>query len=243
VFAGYENDDEANQAAFRDGWFRTGDTGHIDDDGFVYLSGRLTDVVNRGGVKIAPGEVGAALARHPQVIEAAAFAVEHPTLGQDLAAAVVLRDPVTEGELRRFLRDRLAAFKIPTRIVEVRELPRGSAGKITRSELADLVAGTADASSEPPIGREEAEIARIFSDVLGVPCVGRRDNFFDLGGDSLNALRVIAAVDAALGVAVMLDALFDHPTVSEFASAIGDGTRVRAAQPEAPARDAIERRT
>jgi acyl-CoA synthetase (AMP-forming)/AMP-acid ligase II/acyl carrier protein len=243
VFAGYENDDEANRVAFRDGWFRTGDSGHIDGDGFVYLSGRLTDVVNRGGVKIVPGEVEAALARHPQVIEAAAFAVEHPTLGQDLAAAVVLRDPVPESELRRFLRDGLAAFKIPTRIVEVPELPRGSAGKVDRALLAGLVARAAGAGTEPPIGRDEAEVARIFSDVLEVPGVGRRGNFFELGGDSLNAVRVLAAVDATLGVAVTLDALFDHPTVLEFAAAIGDCARVQVAQPEAPARSKIERRT
>lgn len=232
VFAGYENDDGANRAAFRDGWFRTGDTGRIDADGFVYLSGRLTDIVNRGGTKIAPVEVEAALARHPQVIEAAVFAVEHPTRGQDLAAAVVLRDPVSEHELRRFLRDGLAAFKIPTRIVEVAELPRGLGGKITRAELAGLVGGTAQRRSESPrIGHEDAEIARIFADVLGVPGVRSEDNFFELGGDSLSASRVVTAVEAAFGVVVTPDVLLDHPTVSELAAAISDSARAHVAQP------------
>jgi acyl-CoA synthetase (AMP-forming)/AMP-acid ligase II/acyl carrier protein len=241
VFDGYENNDAANRAAFRDGWFRTGDVGRIDRDGFVYVSGRHTEIVNRGGTKIAPSEIEAALVQHPQVIEAAAFAIAHPTLGQDLAAAVVLRDTVSESELRRFLRAGLATFKIPTRIIDVARLPRGSSGKIDRSELAALVARTIQ-QSEPPIGREETEIARIFADVLKAPAVGRRDNFFDLGGDSLSATHVLAAVDAALGVSVGLEILFDCPTVSEFAAAVARSARVGAAHPASRVLGKIERR-
>lgn len=241
VFDGYENDDDANRAAFRDGWFRTGDLGRIDRDGFVYLSGRLADIINRGGMKIAPNEIESALVRHPQVIEAAAFAIVHPTLGQDLAAAVVLRDRVSESELRRYLRGVLAAFKIPTRIIEVAQLPRGSSGKVARGELAELLAATVQPGNEPPIGREETEIARIFADVLKAPSAGRRDNFFDLGGDSLSAMHVLTAVEAALGVSVALEVLFNCPTVSEFAAAIGDGRRVGAANP-GPEAHGIERR-
>jgi len=229
VFAGYENNDEANRAAFRDGWFRTGNAGHIDRDGFVYLAGRLTDIINRGGLKIAPIEVEAALAQHPLVIEAAACGIPHPTLGQDLAAAVVLRDRVSESDLRRFLRTRLATFKIPTHIIELADLPRGAAGKVNRTELANTLERTAPAKYELPVGREETEIACIFSEVLQVPSVGRRDNFFDLGGDSLRGMRVLTAVEAALGAAVTLDVLFDHPTVLELAAALGAGTRARSA--------------
>jgi len=239
VFAGYENDDEANRTAFRDGWFRTGDMGRIDRDGFLYLSGRLTDIINRGGMKVAPGEVEAALAQHPQVIESAAFAIAHPTLGDDLAAAVVLRHRVSESELRGFLRGQLPMFKIPTRIIDVAELPRGSTSKVNRTELAALVAATIGAGNEEaPLGREEIEIARIFLDVLKAPCVGRQSNFFDLGGDSLSAMHVLTAVDAALGVSVTPEVLFDHPTVSEFAAAIGDAARAHTGQPgaSAPAR-------
>lgn len=242
VFDGYENDDDANRAAFRDGWFRTGDLGRIDGDGFVYLSGRDADIINRGGTKIAPGEVESALARHPQVIEAAAFAVVHPTLGHDVAAAVVLRDRVSESELRRFLRGGLAAFKIPARIIEVAQLPRGSAGKVDRNELAALVTATAQRIHEPPASREESEIARIFAEVLKAPAVGREHNFFDLGGDSMSAMHVLAAVEAALGVSVGIELLFDHPTVAEFATAIGDGRRLGVANPGPTALGKIERR-
>ncbi len=241
VFDGYENDDAANRAAFRDGWFRTGDVGRVDRDGFVYVSGRHTDIINRGGTKIAPSEIEAILVQHPQVIEAAAFAISHPTLGQDLAAAVVLRDTVSESELRRFLRAGLATFKIPARIIDVARLPRGSSGKIDRSELAALVARTIH-QSEPPIGREETEIARIFADVLKTPAVGRRDNFFDLGGDSLSATNVLTAVGAALGVSVGIEMLFDCPTVSEFAAAIARSAPADAAQPLPKVLGKIERR-
>jgi acyl carrier protein len=241
VFDGYENDDAANRAAFRDGWFRTGDVGRVDRDGFVYVSGRHTDIINRGGTKIAPSEIEAILVQHPQVIEAAAFAIAHPTLGQDLAAAVVLRDTVSESELRRFLCAGLATFKIPARIIDVARLPRGPSGKIDRSELAALVARTIQ-QSEPPIGREETEIARIFADVLKTPAVGRRDNFFDLGGDSLSATHVLTAVDAALGVSVGIEMLFDCPTVSEFAAAIVRSAPADAAQPLPRVLGKIERR-
>lgn len=229
VFDGYENDDDANRAAFRDGWFRTGDVGRIDRDGFVFVSGRYTDIINRGGTKIAPSEIEAALVRHPHVIEAAAFAIPHPTLGQDLAAAVVLRDRVSESELRRFLRVGLATFKIPARIIDVARLPRGTGGKVDRSELGALVAASVQPGKEPPIGREETEVARIFADVLKAPAVGRKANFFDLGGESLSAMHVLAAVEAALGVSLAVDVLFDHPTVSEFAAQILRGTRSDAA--------------
>ncbi|MGH8849926.1 MAG: non-ribosomal peptide synthetase [Casimicrobiaceae bacterium] len=243
VFEGYENDGEASRAAFRDGWFRTGDTGRIDRDGFLYLSGRRSDIVNRGGVKIAPGEIEAVLARHPQVIEAAAFAVVHPTLGQDVAAAVVLRQRVSESELRSFLRGHLPVFKIPARIVEMTELPRGPTGKLARAELALVVAGTARAEYDPPVGREETEIARIFSEVLQVPGLGRRDNFFDFGGDSLNSMRALAAVESALGVSVAPEVLFDHPTVAEFTAAIVAARSERTAADRPPALRKIERHT
>jgi len=144
--------------------------------------------------------------------------------------------------LRRFLRAGLAAFKIPSRIVNVAQLPRAASGKLARGELAALVAATIARGNEPPIGREEAEIARIFSDVLKVPSVGRRDNFFDLGGDSLSAMNALAAVDAALGVSVQVEVLFDYPTVSEFSAAIGERMRLSGTHPAPASLGKIERR-
>jgi oxalate---CoA ligase len=222
VFGGYENNDEANRQAFRDGWFRTGDAGSIDREGFLFLSGRIKDMINRGGNKIAPGDIEAAILEHPQVSEAAAFAVPHATLGEDAAVAVVLRDArTTESELRRFLRSRLVSFKLPSRIIVLPELPRGTLEKIDRVKLAELARRAGAAQFEPPRTRQEIELARIFAEILGVPAIGRQGNFFDLGGDSLRGVRVLVSVESLFGISLSLEALFDNPTVAAFASRIG----------------------
>lgn len=222
VFGGYENDEEANRTAFLDGWFRTGDRGRVDRDGFVYLSGRIKDMINRGGAKIAPREVEAALERHPDVIEAAAFAVPHPTLGEDVAAAVTLRgtQAANGAELRRYARSRLPVSKTPSRILVVAEMPRGTLGKVDRRALAELALRRAQPGAEPPADEDEVAVARIFSEVLGLPAVGRADSFFDLGGDSLRGVRVLMLVEERLGLSASLDLLIDHPAVADFATAI-----------------------
>jgi acyl-CoA synthetase (AMP-forming)/AMP-acid ligase II len=139
VTSGYLDDPEANRSAFRHGWFHTGDIGRLDSEGFLFLSGRLKEMISRGGEKIIPQEVDDALAEHPAVAEAAVFAVAHQTLGEDVAAAVVLRAgaAASELELRRFAATRLAAFKVPRRIVFVEALPRTVTGKPQRAVLAE----------------------------------------------------------------------------------------------------------
>ena len=221
LFGGYEDNADADSAAFRDGWFRTGDLGHLDLDGFLFISGRIKDIINRGGAKIAPSEVEDALAHHPSIVEAAAFAMPHPTLGEDVAAAVVLRGDraATESELRDFVRTRLAAFKVPTRIFAVTELPKGPLGKVRRGELAD-VARRCRTALVPPSNSEEAEVVSIFAEVLDLERISVEDNFFQLGGDSLRGTRVIARLEACFGVTVPLTALFARPTAGAIASEI-----------------------
>src|SRR5919201_6126278 len=104
VIDGYENNPEANAKSFSDGWFRTGDQGVLSADGYLSLVGRIKELINRGGEKIPPAEIDEVLARHPAVAEAVAFAVPHPTWGEEVAAAVVLKDEVTEKELVRHCR-------------------------------------------------------------------------------------------------------------------------------------------
>ena len=139
VISGYLDAPELNRTRFVDGCFRTGDIGSFDEDGFLTLHGRKDDVINRGGEKISPVEIDDALMRHPAVAEAAAFAVPHPRLGEDVAAAVVLRPGMTATaiELREFLRERLASFKVPRRIVIRDQLPKGQTGKVVRRRLAE----------------------------------------------------------------------------------------------------------
>jgi len=133
---GYENNPEANAAAFTNGWFRTGDQGYLDEDGYLCLTGRIKELINRGGEKISPLEIDDALLRHPAVAEALAFAVPHPTLGEEVHAAVVLRSQVGERELREHCAQTLAEFKVPRRIHLLDALPRGATGKLQRISMA-----------------------------------------------------------------------------------------------------------
>ncbi|HKA05228.1 MAG TPA: acyl--CoA ligase [Acidimicrobiales bacterium] len=138
VIDGYESNAAANEAAFTAGWFRTGDEGRLDEDGYLFLTGRLKEQINRGGEKISPIEVDEVLLRHPAVAEAVTFALPHDKLGEDVGAAVVLVDglEVTESELRAFVGSQVAAFKVPQRILIVSEIPKGATGKIQRIGLA-----------------------------------------------------------------------------------------------------------
>ena len=139
VTAGYENNEKANAEAFRHGWFRTGDQGVLDEDGYLRLTGRLKEIINRGGEKISPREVDEALMDHPAVAQVVTFAMPHDKLGEEVAAAAVLREgaSVTEAELRAFVSGRLAPFKVPRKIVFLPEIPKGATGKLQRIGLAE----------------------------------------------------------------------------------------------------------
>jgi acyl-CoA synthetase (AMP-forming)/AMP-acid ligase II len=133
VFGGYEDAPEENKAAFIDGWFRTGDMGYLDDEGYLFLTGRKKEMINKGGEKISPSEIDAVLRSHHDVRDAMAFPVHDPILGEDIAAMVVPADQkVTEAELRMYLLDRLVQFKIPRRIYFVDQIPQNTNGKPLR---------------------------------------------------------------------------------------------------------------
>jgi acyl-CoA synthetase (AMP-forming)/AMP-acid ligase II len=138
VTAGYENNPAANEAGFVDGWFRTGDQGVLDADGYLRLTGRLKELINRGGEKISPLEVDEVLMDHPAVAQCLTFAVPHDKLGEEVGAAIVLRagESVKDTELRAFCAERLAGFKVPRRIVFVEEIPKGATGKPQRIGMA-----------------------------------------------------------------------------------------------------------
>lgn len=138
VIQAYENDPTANRSAFVRGWFRTGDLGYLDTDGYLFITGRKKEIINRGGEKISPLEVDEVLMEHPAVAEVATFSIPHPALGENVAAAIVLRsDSVPAGssmgpnkteyliqEIREFAAMRLAPFKVPQQILIVDEIPK-----------------------------------------------------------------------------------------------------------------------
>jgi acyl-CoA synthetase (AMP-forming)/AMP-acid ligase II len=138
LMRGYRNNPEANAAAFIDGWFRTGDIGVIDNDGYLALTGRIKELINRGGEKISPAEVQAVLLEHPAVAEAAVFGVPDPKYGEEVSAAVVLRGAATAQELQVYCRTRLADFKVPKLIHLVSAIPKNAVGKVSRGDLTAL---------------------------------------------------------------------------------------------------------
>ena len=139
VFAGYEANEKANAEAFTNGWFRTGDQGVKDAEGYISLTGRLKEIINRGGEKISPREVDEVILDHPAVEQVVTFAMKHDKLGEDVAAAVVLREgqSVSEADLRKFVGERVADFKVPRKVLFLKEIPKGATGKLQRIGLAE----------------------------------------------------------------------------------------------------------
>lgn len=136
VITGYENNPDANATAFFDGWFRTGDQGTLDERGYLTLTGRLKEMINRGGEKISPREIDEVLLAHPAVNEAVCFGVPHKTWGEEVAAAVTLKEAVTEADLLAFCKERLSDFKRPKQIHITEAIPRTATGKIQRRVVA-----------------------------------------------------------------------------------------------------------
>jgi oxalate---CoA ligase len=214
---GYIDDADANRAAFIDGWFRTGDLGRIDADGFLTVVGRIKELINRGGEKIAPAEIDDALQRHPAVAEAAAFSVPHARLGEDIAAAVVLRAgaAATPLELRQFLQESLVTFKIPRRIHIIASLPKGDTGKVLRKELSRLFATPVARADISWASSLEIEIAAIWQKLLGRDEIGPNDDFFELGGDSLLAVEMLHAIERLTARTLPPSILFDASTIRQ----------------------------
>jgi acyl-CoA synthetase (AMP-forming)/AMP-acid ligase II/acyl carrier protein len=229
VTPGYLRNPAANASAFTGGWFRTGDQGHLDEDGYLYLTGRLKEIINRGGEKVAPLEVDDALMSHPAVAQAVTFAVPHPTLGEEVAAAVVLRPDATAtvGEIREAVASRLAWFKVPRQVLFLDALPKGPTGKPQRIGLAGRLGVTASEASPPPATLSppatpvEEILASIWADVLGREPGGVEEDFFGAGGDSMLAMQFVVRIDRLLGVELPLLDFFDAPTVRGLAGAVG----------------------
>jgi len=224
VTSGYLGDPAVTTDSFMGSWFRTGDLGWIDDAGYLFLSGRIKEIINRGGEKIAPFEIEEAILDHPDVAEVVAFGVPDDRLGEDVGVAIVLRPgvaPLDSRALREFLALRVAAFKLPRHIAFVGEIPRGPTGKLQRTGLAKaLLENAPEAPSlEPlPVGSsqpdDEAGLAAIWCKALRSRTVDVDDDFFSLGGDSLTALKMLTDVEKRYGVALTVPDLLNAPTIS-----------------------------
>jgi acyl-CoA synthetase (AMP-forming)/AMP-acid ligase II len=218
VTSGYVANPQANAGAFSEGWFRTGDQGYFDEDGYLFINGRLKEQINRGGEKISPREIDEATLSLPGVRQAVAFALPHKTLGEDVALAVVLNAGATldEDVIRSHLARQLAAFKVPARILFLSEIPKGPTGKVQRISLAAQLASLLREDYVAPTNEIETALCAIWAQVLEVERVGIRNNYFALGGDSLQALGISARA-AERGLMMPVDVLFREPTIERLA--------------------------
>ncbi len=179
------------------GWLSTGDLGYLDADNYLTIVGRSKEIINRGGEKVSPYEVEKALLQHPAILEAGVFSVPHPRLGENVAAAVVLRPDhqVSVYELRQSLSERLARFKIPQTIQMIDTMPRGPTGKINRKELAARFDTLQRQLARGADRMLEHQILAIWSRLLGRNDIGIDDDFFEAGGDSLLAGEMLSEVE------------------------------------------------
>jgi acyl-CoA synthetase (AMP-forming)/AMP-acid ligase II len=229
VTAGYARNPEANAAAFTsDGWLRTGDEGMLDDDGYLTILGRQKEMINRGGEKVSPLEVDAILSSHPAVGQAVTFGAPDAALGEEVAAAVILREgmTVTERQLREFVAIRLSHFKVPRRVLFVESIPTGPTGKLKRAGLAERLGVSFDAPRAaidkfvPPRTPVEEILAQVWMSILEAKTPGITDNFFYAGGDSILAAQFIARVSDTLGVELSMLSFFDSPTIDGLARVV-----------------------
>ena len=235
VTAGYEDNPAANDMAFCNGWFRTGDQGVIDAEGYLSLTGRLKEMINRGGEKISPREIDDVLMSHPAVAQAVTFATPHPTLGEDVAAAVVLRDTsaATTADIRKFASTKLADFKVPRVTVILAEIPKGPTGKIQRVGMAEKLslANAGRSSGAPPAGvaqsagpRDDVErrLVAIWQRVLALPTVSVNDDFFELGGYSILAAELVEEISREFTTGLSMATLLLASTVEQQARIVRD---------------------
>jgi thioesterase domain-containing protein len=225
VMEGYLGADEANRNVFLSGWFRTGDLGRMDTEGDLFITGRVKEVINRGGETISPLEIDHAMEEHPSILRAASFAVAHPTLGEDIVAALVLRPGAraVASDIRNFLAERLSRSKVPGRIWFVESLPLSASGKPIRDALRTQFQASAQAqeSSQPRVPEDEGSalqrdrIGALWMRVLNSDRPEPEDNFFAMGGDSLSAARMFALLGSELQIdeaSTDLAAFLDSPT-------------------------------
>ncbi len=236
--AGYERDREANDQAFVDGWFRTGDQGFLDGDGYLFIQDRLKEIIKRGGENISPREIEAVLLDHPAVAQAVAFAVPDRRLGEEIASVVVLEEgaSISEQQLREYVAARLAPFKTPRRVLFRDDLPKGPTGKIQRIGLSERLGLRADsfgraipaAEHRPftaPRTAVEESLAAIWTEVLGLEHISTFDNFLDLGGDSMSATMIASRVSRDLLLKLPLLSFFEAPNIAAQAMIIEEAVR------------------
>ena len=237
VIAGYENNPEANLKSFTNGWFHTGDQGHLDEDGYLFITGRIKELIVRGGEKISPREIDELLLSHPAVAQAVAFAIPDAKLGEEVGAAVVLKPghTVTELDLREHVAKSTADFKVPRRVIFVERIPTGPTGKPQRIGLAKILglgnpaAGTTPPGFVAPCNATEKALATMWEEVLHRSGPSIHDDFFSSGGDSILATQLTGRIQKHFGLDLSIQRLFAASTIAALAAWIDEQAPVGSA--------------
>lgn len=236
VFEGYEGNDELNKNSFIDGWFRTGDMGFIDEDGYIFITGRIKEMINRGGEKISPYEVEEALLKIAPIKTAYVFPYPNDFGSEDVGAVVVLKEGAILSllELRRALRGSVPSFKMPTLLYVIDEIPIGSNGKVQRRLLYDYLKtnypngaddGNAEsldsrATSPDNLNPTQKILVELWSELLKKKQIQLQDHFFESGGDSLSAAAMFSYVEETFRLQVPMNIFFKNPTLEALADYI-----------------------
>ncbi len=231
LFPGYENNPEANQASFYGDWFRTGDVGMIDADGYLFIQGRVKELINRGGEKISPYELEEAIMKLGNAKEAVVFPYPNKHGSDDIGVVLVPKShpSISLREIRAVLNTKINAYKLPRLLYLVNEIPVSSAHKIQRNLLyqqlqsLDLVPQTL---KNPPrdsgisLTPVQSALCDLWKSILEQDYVDLDDNFFDLGGDSLSAAELLAAIETSLGCALPVNRFFQQSTIRDLAQLV-----------------------
>ena len=235
IARGYDNDRAATEAAFRDGWFRTGDLGYLDEDGYLFIVGRSKDVIKRGGQQISPAEVEAVLLDPSRL-----WSMPPLSPSRTRALARTLLPPsccaqdakISAENLRNFARERLADYKVPGLIRIVPEIAKSPGGKVQRNELAAALSTTLPTYDEDrgdpfrPAGSDlEWQLAKIWTELLQLEQVGVDQDVFALGADSLTVTQVLSRLRESFGVDLSFRDIFDAPTIARLADRLAAAAR------------------
>ena len=213
----YLGSDDINAKNFHGPWLRTGDVGYFDEDGDLFVIGRTKELIKRGGQSIYPSEIDNALSVHDDIADAITFAIDHPTLGEELVAAVVPKAGagLKESDLRTYLSNRVSTYKVPSAILIVDAIPKNETGKVQRREMKSAFASHLLPVGEPARDKVEALVLDIWRKVLRRDDVGATDNVFVLGADPLRCSQVAEIVREQLGRKITAKQIFQNPTVRE----------------------------
>ncbi|WP_312336353.1 non-ribosomal peptide synthetase [Anaerospora hongkongensis] len=222
VFLGYENDSAANLNSFCNGWFRTGDQGYIDGEGYLYINGRIKEIINCGGAKISPREVEEVLLLHPAVKEVVAFAIPHLSLGEVIAVAIVMkRDKiVSQEEIQRYASKHVVYYKVPHRVVFVDDIPKEATGKVNRIGMAEKLGASLNIVDDRIMKTSDCDelehkMIDIWRKILKKSDIEIDKSFFNIGGDSLTATFLSVEIESVFGKYIPVSLIYENDTIEK----------------------------